>query len=397
MEPPSFIPYGRQEIDEHDIEAVVEVLKSDWLTQGPTGERFEQAFAEFCGARFAVAVSSGTAALHLAMLAAGFGPGDEVVTSPITFVATANAVVYAGAQPVFADIDKATINLDPRAAAARITPRTRGLIPIHFAGQPADMKAFSELAGKHNLVVIEDAAHALGATYESEGKVFKVGSCAHSLMTIFSCHPVKHIATGEGGVITTNDKALATRLRRLRSHGITRDPARLKNNDGPWFYEMQELGFNYRLTDIQAALGLSQLGKAQRFIARRRLLAARYNEACKTEPAIQPLEQRPGADSSWHLYVLRVCGIDRRTFFAELRAAGLGVNVHYIPVHLQPWYRENFAYGPGDLPAAEAYYEQAVSIPLFPALTDAESERVIKTVLETARRLRECGRQEKEK
>ncbi len=391
MSEPRFLPYGRQDIDEADIAAVVEVLKSDWLTQGPTGERFEKAFAEFCGARFAVAVSSGTAALHLAALAAGFGPGDEVVTSPITFVATANAVVYTGARPVFADIDPDTANLDPGAAAARITPRTRALMPVHFAGQPADMAAFSRLAEKNRLTIIEDAAHALGATYEVDGRTFKVGSCAHSRMTIFSCHPVKHIATGEGGVITTNDKDLAERLKRLRTHGITRNPELLTRSEGPWYYEMQELGFNYRLTDIQAALGLSQLKKADRFIARRRALAARYNEAFGDIPAIMPLVQKNGTDSSWHLYVIRIRGLERRAFFTALRAAGLGVNVHYIPVHLQPWYRKNLGSGPGALPVAETYYREAVSLPLFPALSDAESERVVETVRETARRLANKG------
>jgi len=391
MSEPRFLPYGRQDIDEADIAAVVEVLKSDWLTQGPTGERFEKAFAEFCGARFAVAVSSGTAALHLAALAAGFGPGDEVVTSPITFVATANAVVYTGARPVFADIDPDTANLDPGAAAARITPRTRALMPVHFAGQPADMAAFSRLAEKNRLTIIEDAAHALGATYEVDGRTFKVGSCAHSRMTIFSCHPVKHIATGEGGVITTNDKDLAERLKRLRTHGITRNPELLTRSEGPWYYEMQELGFNYRLTDIQAALGLSQLKKADRFIARRRALAARYNKAFDDIPAIMPLVQKNGTDSSWHLYVIRIRGLERRAFFTALRAAGLGVNVHYIPVHLQPWYRKNLGSGPGALPVAETYYREAVSLPLFPALSDAESERVVETVRETARRLANKG------
>jgi len=391
MKQPSFIPYGRQAIDDDDIRAVVEVLKSDWLTQGPAGEHFEKAFAEFCGARFAVAVSSGTAALHLACLAAGFSPGDEVITSPITFVATANAIAYTGARPRFADIDPATADLDPKAVATHITPATRGVIPVHFAGQPADLAAFSRLAAEHDLTIIEDAAHALGATYESNGRRFKVGACAHSRMTIFSLHPVKHIATGEGGVITTNDETLALKLKQLRSHGITRDPGQMAGNDGPWYYEMQELGFNYRLTDIQAALGLSQLQKAGRFIARRRKIAARYNAAFAAEPSLLPLEQKTGTDSSWHLYVLRTRGIARKTFFEQLRKAGLGVNVHYIPVHLQPWYRERLGYGPGDFPAAEAYYGSAVTIPLFPAMSDADVERVITTVLETARILQKAS------
>jgi UDP-4-amino-4,6-dideoxy-N-acetyl-beta-L-altrosamine transaminase len=390
-----FIPYGRQSLDEADIRAVVEVLQSDWLTQGPAGEKFEQAFAKFCGARFAIAVSSGTAALHLACLAAGFKPGDEVVTSPITFAATANAILYAGARPVFAEIDPETANLDPEAVKKRLTPRTRGLLPVHFAGQPADLQSLSRIAEEHDLTLIEDAAHALGATYEVAGRSFRVGACAHSRMAIFSCHPVKHIATGEGGVITTNDEELATRLKELRSHGITRDPERMENCDGPWYYEMRELGFNYRLTDIQAALGASQLQKADRFIARRRAIAARYDRAFAAEPALAPLVQRAGTNSSWHLYVLRVRGIDRKAFFNRLRAAGLGVNVHYIPVHLQPFYRKNLGCGPGDFPAAENYYENAVTIPLFPGLDDSDIERVIETVLETARRLRrETGHRE---
>jgi perosamine synthetase len=250
-----FIPYGRQSISEDDIAAVVEVLRSDWLTQGPVVERFERAVAEYCGARYAVAVANGTAALHLAALAAGFGPGDEVITSPITFVASANCIAYTGAKPAFADIDPRTYCIDPEQIRSRLTPATRGLIPVHFAGQPCDMAAIAEVARERGMVVIEDAAHAIGASYQVDGVTSKVGCCAHSDMTIFSFHPVKHITTGEGGMITTNNEDLYKKLLLLRTHGITRDPQLLSRSDGPWYYEQQVLGYNYRITDIQPQSG----------------------------------------------------------------------------------------------------------------------------------------------
>jgi perosamine synthetase len=374
-----FIPYGRQEISEEDIQAVAEVLRSDWLTQGPAVERFERAVADYCQVRFAVAVANGTAALHLAALAAGFGAGDEVITSPITFVATANCIVYAGARPVFADIDSQTYCIDPEQIRRRLTPATRGVIPVHFAGQPCDMSAISNIAREHELVVIEDAAHAIGASYEVAGRRFKVGCCAHSDMTTFSFHPVKHITTGEGGAITTNDPALYEKLCLLRTHGITKDPQRLTRSEGPWYYEQQALGFNYRITDIQCALGLSQLRRLDEFVARRRKIIAAYDAAFRADDELIIPCQRQGAFSSWHLYMLCLRSLDRRSVFERLRERGLGMNVHYIPVHQQPYFQEHYGYACGDLPLSEKYYTGALTMPLYPAMTDEDVAYVIDT------------------
>jgi len=378
-----FIPYGKQDISEEDIEAVVEVLRSDWLTQGPVVERFERAVAEYCGARYAVAVANGTAALHLAALAAGFGPGDEVITSPITFVASANCIVYSGATPVFADIDPQTYCLDPRQVETKLSRKTRGLIPVHFAGQPCDMASMFAISRRHNLVVIEDAAHAIGAGYEVNGRKFRVGSCAHSDMTIFSFHPVKHMTTGEGGMITTNSPELYEKLCLLRTHGITKDPQRLTASDGPWYYEQQALGFNYRITDIQCALGLSQLKRLDSFVARRREIVAAYNEAFDGHKDLIIPFERQEAHSSWHLYMLGLRAIDRAAAFERLREKGLGINVHYIPVHLQPYYKERFGTSMGDFPHAEEYYRGAVTLPLFASMTGDDVRYVIQSVLDT--------------
>lgn len=378
-----FVPYGRQSICEDDIAAVVEVLKSDWLTQGPTVINFEKAVAEYCGAKFAVAVSNGTAALHLAALAAGFGPGDEVITSPITFVASANCIVYAGAKPVFADIDAQTYCVDPAEIEKRLTPIVKGVIPVHFSGQPCNMEAISKIAKDNALIVIEDGAHAIGASYEENGEQYKIGSCAHSDMTIFSFHPVKHITTGEGGMITTNNEELYQILLLLRTHGITKDPERLTRVDGPWYYEQQSLGFNYRITDFQCALGLSQLGKLDAFVSRRREIVQVYNSAFGVcEKLIIPFEESR-ANSSWHLYMLQVKSLDRLVFFNALREKGLGVNVHYIPVHLQPYFSETYGYCAGDFPKAEEYYSRAITLPLFPTMTDEEVQYVVNAVLDT--------------
>lgn len=381
------IPYGRQWLDDQDIDAVVQALQSDWLTQGPLVEQFEQVFADYCGARYAVAVSNGTAALHLAALAAGFGPGDEVITSPITFVASANCVLYTGARPIFADIDAKTYCLDVLDVKRRLTSATKGLIPIHFSGQPCQMADLAQVAREHNLVVIEDAAHAFGATYEVSGNSFRVGACAHSDMTIFSLHPVKHITTGEGGVITTNSSGLHDRLKRLRTHGITRNPHQLTRQEGPWYYEMQELGFNYRLTDFQCALGLKQLEKVDGFIARRRAIAKAYDHAFGQIPELITPAQSPSATSSYHLYVLQFRTIDRLTIFNHLKSRGLGVNVHYIPVHLQPYYSKAFGYQAGDYPLAEEYYARAISLPLYPRMTQQEVDYVIETVRDAVEQL----------
>lgn len=381
------IPYGRHHIDEEDIQAVVDILRSGILTQGPAVEAFEQAIAKYVGAKYAVALSSGTAALHLAALAAGVGPGESIITSPITFVASANAALYAGGRVVFADIDPDTINMSPDSLRKALTSNTdvQAVVPVHFAGLPCDMPAIKAAADQAGAVVIEDAAHALGATYPGGQRV---GSCAFSLMTIFSFHPVKAIAAGEGGMITTNDEAVYRRLLRLRSHGINKldDPFELPEQattngvPNPWYYEMQELGFHYRITDIQCGLALSQFKKLDKFIARRRVLAKRYDEAFAGMKNCHPA-QKTGRDlSGHHLYVLRVdfekLGKNRGQLMQELRARQIGSQVHYIPVPAQPHYRRLGA-RPEDCPNAQAYYRQALSIPLFYDLTDEQQAAVI--------------------
>jgi UDP-4-amino-4,6-dideoxy-N-acetyl-beta-L-altrosamine transaminase len=376
------IPYGRQSLDQADIDAVVEVLKSDWLTQGPTIERFEAAMAERCEAGFAVAVSNATAALHIACMAAGLGEGDALWTSPNTFLASANCGRYCGAEVDFVDIDPLTWNLDVNAlehklrAAERIGKLPKVLVAVAFSGQSCDMRAIAELAKAYGFIVIEDASHAVGARYAGR----PVGCGEFADMTVFSFHPVKIITTGEGGLVLTNRPELAERLRRLRSHGMTRDPSQMDEpSHGPWYYQQVELGFNYRITDMQAALGLSQLDKLDGFLARRRELAARYQHLLAGLPLDLPTAQAD-AESAWHLYVVRLhtqrLKSGHREVFEGLRAAGIGVNVHYIPVHLQPYYRD-LGFIPGDFPEAEAYYAQAISLPLFPSMTSDQQDVVI--------------------
>jgi len=368
------LPYGRQTITEADISAVTDVLRSDWLTTGPKVEEFEQAIAEFSGARHAVSFSSGTAALHGATFAAGLGPGDEAITTPLTFCATANAVLYQGATPLFADVDAETLTIDPSDVAQKITSRTRALLPVDFAGHPAALDALVELAQRHNLIVIEDGAHALGATYHRR----RVGSIAH--MTMFSLHPVKHLTTGEGGIITTNDDQLASRLRMFRSHGIASD-ARTRQAQGQWFYEMTELGFNYRLTDIGAALGLSQMPRLPENLVRRRQIAARYAVELADTPQLRLPTVAADVEPAWHLYPVRVgAAIDRGDVFRALRAEGLGVNVHYIPVHLHPYYRRRFGFTGGECPNAEEAYERLISVPMFHGMTDQDVSDVVAAV-----------------
>ncbi len=378
----TIIPYGKQAVDRKDIEAVVRVLKSDWLTQGATVGKFEQAVARYCGCRYAVAVSSGTAALHLAALAAGLKKGDEAITSPVTFLASGNAAFYAGAKPVFADIDPRTVNLDPEKLAAAVTPRTRAVIPVHFAGLPCRMAEIHRMARKKKIVVIEDAAHALGARYRHNGKWIKVGSCRHSDMTVFSFHPVKLITTGEGGMITTNNPRLAGALKNLRNHGMVKD--KKTAGRGPWVYEMRDLGFNYRLTDIQSALGISQLKKISGFIRRRRQIVAKYQRAFSGLDGIGLPAEPDGSSSAWHLYVLRIDfrkkGLSRKQFMTRMRARGVGTQVHYIPLYKQPYYRRQRVSGRG-CRAAENYYRECVSLPLYPRMSDAEVKRVIRTTL----------------
>ena len=381
------IPYGRQSIDDDDIQAVVDVLRSDLITQGPVSVLFEKAIADYCGARYAVAVSSGTAALHLAAMAAGFGSGDEVITSPMTFVASSNCALYCGAVPVFADIDAKSYCIDVAHIRAKTNAATRGIIPVHFAGQPCRMAEISALAKEHHLTLIEDAAHAIGAEYDVDGKTFKVGSCAHSDMTIFSFHPVKHITCGEGGVITTNNPELYAKLQRLRTHGITKDPDEMEIDGGPWYYEMHELGFNFRITDFQCALGISQLKKLDNFVERRRDIVAAYNLAFGAVPELITPFECDDVRSSYHLYVIQFKTLDRLSAFNALRDKGIGAHVHYIPVHLQPYYRKKLGCKLGDYPEAETYYSRVVTLPLYPDMTDEMVARVIKSVCDTVREL----------
>ena len=373
----TLLPYGRQSLDDEDIQSVVEVLKSDWLTTGPKVGEFEERFAEWVGAKHAVSFSSGTAALHAAAFAAGLQSGDEAVTTPMTFCATANCVLYQGATPVFADVSADTLNLDPQEAAKKISARTKAIIAVDYAGHPADLTALRELAAKHGLVLIEDACHALGAEYLGQ----RVGGIAD--MTVFSFHPVKHLATGEGGMVTTNDAKLAETLRRFRNHGISSE-ARQRQESGQWFYEMVLLGFNYRLTDIACALGISQLEKLEANLARRRAIAARYTRAFCDLPGIMVPAVRDGANPAWHLYPIRpkleALSAGRTEIFRALRAENLGVNVHYIPVHQHPYYRERFGYKGGEYPVAEDAYERLISLPMFHAMTDQDAEDVVAAV-----------------
>jgi len=381
------IPYGRQQIDESDIDAVVAVLRSDWLTQGPAIEAFECAVAQRCDARYAVAVSNATAALHLACLAAGLGPDDWLWTSPNTFVASANCARYCGAKVDFVDIDPVTWNMDVAHLAAKLAHAEKLnrlpkiLVPVAFSGQSCDMAAIRSLADAYGVLIIEDASHAIGATYQGR----PVGCGDYADMTVFSFHPVKIITSGEGGMLLTNSAELQQRLYRLRSHGISRDPVLMSEpSHGPWYYQQLELGFNYRITDIQAALGLSQLSKLDGFLQRRRQLAARYDLLLQELPLCLPGRQA-GVESAWHLYVVRLqlarIKRSRREAFDALRAAGIGVNVHYIPVHLQPYYCE-LGFCPGDFPAAEAYYSEALTLPLHAGMLDSEQDQVIAALRE---------------
>jgi perosamine synthetase len=373
----TLLPYGRQSIGEDDIQAVVDVLRSDWLTTGPKVAEFEEAFAAWVGAKHAVSFSSGTAALHGAAFAAGLKPGDEAITSPMTFAATANCVLYQGATPIFADVSDDTLNLDPEQVAARINARTKAILPVDYAGHPIDLDAIKELAAKHGLIVIEDASHALGAEYKGR----HAGSVAD--MTVFSFHPVKHLATGEGGIVTTDRADFAETLRRFRNHGISSD-ARQRHSQGQWHYEMVLLGFNYRLTDIACALGLSQLKKLKENLARRREIADLYAAAFHDLEAVRVPAVRTDVNPAWHLYPIRLklerLTADRGKIFRALRAENIGVNVHYIPVHLHPYYRDHLGYRAGEHPVAEDAYERLISLPMFHGMTDQDVEDVIAAV-----------------
>jgi perosamine synthetase len=368
------LSYGRQQIDQADIEAVVQILQGDWLTTGPAVAEFERAFANFVGTSEAVAVSNGTAALHTAMYALDIGPGDEVVVPAMTFAASANCVVFQGGTPVFADVDPDTLLLTPARAEAKITPRTKAIIAVDYAGQPCDYTALQAIAERHSLVLVADACHALGGSYQDR----PVGSLAN--LSTFSLHPVKPITTGEGGVITTDDLELARRMRLFRNHGISSDH-RQREAQGSWFYEMVDLGYNYRLTDMQCALGLSQLRKLPAWVARRQEIAWRYDTAFAEIPAILPLKRHEDIQHAYHLYVIRLdldrLRVDRTAIFKALRAEGIGVNVHYIPVHVHPFYRQHFGTGLGDCPVAEAAYERIISLPIFPAMCDQDVDDVL--------------------
>ncbi|MGE3556396.1 MAG: UDP-4-amino-4,6-dideoxy-N-acetyl-beta-L-altrosamine transaminase [Candidatus Obscuribacterales bacterium] len=381
QEAKSVIPYGRQNISDADVEAVVDVLRSDFLTQGPAIPRFEKDLADYCGARYAVAVSNATAGLHIACLAAGLGPGDRLWTSPNTFVASSNCALYCGAQVDFVDIDPVTYLMSVEALARKLeaTPADelpKIVVPVHFAGQSCDMVAIRELSRKYGFMVMEDAAHSVGGSYKES----KIGSCRYSDMTVFSFHPVKVITTGEGGMVMTNDEELYQKLIRLRSHGITRDAEFLAEKDGgPFYYEQLELGFNYRMTDIQAALGSSQMGRLDEFVARRHELVRRYDSLLTGLPVSLPF-QHPDSYSAHHLYVIRVrldeIKRSRRQVLDAMRDAGILVNVHYIPVHTQPYYR-NLGFDWGQFPEAEQYYREAITLPLYFDLRDDEQDRVV--------------------
>lgn len=381
-----FIPYGRHTIDESDIRSVVEVLRGGFLTQGPLVEEFERAVAQRCGARFAVAASSGTAALHLALLAAELAPGDEIVGPAITFLATTNAGLYAGATPRFADVDFDTACMRADLLEPVLSVRTRAVLPVHFAGRACEMAGIAALTRRRcpGAVIVEDACHALGGEH---GDGTPIGALRWADMAVFSFHPVKHITTGEGGMVLTDRGDLAEKLRLYRSHGMTKDRARLTAPDeGPWYYEMCALGFNYRLPDLNCALGLSQLARLEDFIRRRRRIAARYDQELRTLPHTRLPPRGEPDRCAWHLYCLHIdfdaLGKNRARVVEELRTRGIGSQVHYFPVPLQPYYRQRWGYRPGGFPNSERHYAQALSIPIYPALTDEDVRRVIEAARE---------------
>jgi UDP-4-amino-4,6-dideoxy-N-acetyl-beta-L-altrosamine transaminase len=382
------IPYGHQDISEADIQAVIEVLRSDWLTQGPAIERFERAVADYCGASYAVAVSNATAGLHLACRALGLGPGGLLWTSPNSFVASANCARYCGADVDFVDIDPATGNLSVSRLAEKLAAATRRgrlpdvIVPVHFAGEPCEMEKIRDLAAEHGTSVLEDAAHAIGASHRGS----RVGSCAHSDAAVFSFHPVKVVTTGEGGMVLTNDPGLNDRLKLLRTHGVTRDPEQMSQpTEGPWYYEQRELGFNFRITDIQCALGTSQMRRLDEFVDRRHELARRYDRMLAGLPVRVPWRD-PRNHSSLHLYVIRLelarLRVSRLEVVERMRAAGILVNVHYIPIHWHPYYRA-LGFERGRFPEAEQHYQEAITLPLFYGLSEGEQDRVVTALRES--------------
>ena len=370
------IPYGHQWIDNKDIKEVIKVLKGDWITQGQMVEEFEKKIAQYCGVKYAVAVSTGTAALQAAYVVAGIRRGDEVITSPLSFVAAANMLVHCGAKPIFVDVQEDTLNINPREIEKKITKKTKAIVPADFAGHPCDLCEIKKIAKKYKLLIIEDAAHSLGAEYKGK----KTGGLSD--LTIFSFHPVKLITTGEGGMVLTNRKDFYEKLKILRHHGAIR-----KSEKGPWYYEIESPGYNFRLTDFQCALGLSQFKKINRFIKRRREIVSEYNKAFKNIKEIITPGERNYVKSAYHIYVIqlvldRLKG-NRKKIFKELRKQGIGVQVHYLPIHLHPFYKKKFGYKKGDFPIAERYYKRTITLPLFPKMTDREVAQVIKIVKKT--------------
>lgn len=374
----TLLPYGRQHIDAEDIQAVVDVLQSDWLTTGPKVNEFEAAFAAFTGATYAVAVSNGTAALHTAVYALNIQPGDEVIVTPMTFAASANCILYQGGTPVFADVQPDTLLIDPEQVKAKITSKTKAIIAVDYAGQPCDYDALHALADTHGLKLVADACHAVGGSYRERS----VGTLAH--LNTFSLHPVKHMTTGEGGVITTDDADFAARMRIFRNHGITTDH-RQRAESGGFYYEMVDLGYNYRITDFQCALGISQLRKLPESVARRREIAMLYDAAFAELPFVTPVTVCPDRHHAYHIYVAlfdtAALGINRNDIFAVLRAENIGVNVHYIPVHLHPYYQRTLGTGPGLCPVAESAYERMITLPIFPQMTDDDVQDVIRAII----------------
>lgn len=374
-------PYGRQIINANDIAAVCKVLTSDFLTQGPSVTRFENSLAQFVGCRYAVVFSSGTAALHAACFTAGIGTEDEVITTPMTFAASANCVLYCGGKPVFVDIQKDIPLIDPLEIEKKITSRTKAIIPVDYAGIPADYKEITKIARKHKLLIIADAAHSLGAIYKGK----RVGVLAD--MTMFSFHPVKLITTGEGGAIVTNSKTYYQKLVQFRTHGITKKEEFLtQKKEGSWYYEMQTLGYNYRMTDIQAALGLSQLKKASVFLEARQQLANTYFKAFQNNTSIQTLTVPYDRTSAWHLFPIQVPRKKRQEIFNTLHSSGIKVQVHYIPLHLHPYYLKQFGYKKGDFPNAERFYQQEISLPIYPTLKKSEAQWIAKKTIEIVKR-----------
>jgi len=373
-----YLSYGHQWINNDDIKAVAEVLKTDWVTQGPKVDEFEKIVSDYCHAKYAVAFSSGTAALHAAAFATGITEGHEIITTPITFVADGNCALYQGGTVKLADIQSNTYNIDPQCIKKTITSKTKAILPVDFAGQPCDIDEINEIAHEHGIPIIEDAAHALGAEYKGK----KVGGLAD--MTILSFHPVKAITTGEGGMVLTNNVEYYEKLQTFRTHGITKDPKKIKKNEGAWYYEMQDLGYNYRLTDFQCALGISQCKKLDQFIKRRREIVQQYNTAFKDLSEIVAPYEKKDVRSAYHIYVIQLqlekLRADRKTIFDAFRAENIGVQVHYIPVHYHPYYQQHVGYKQGDFPNAERYYERALTLPLFPRMTTQDIEDVIQAV-----------------